>query len=237
MRRLMCWVVMKFGGTSVSTAAHWSTIADQVRERLAEGLRPMVVCSALSGISDRLESLGEAALKGRHAEGLAEIRARHLALARDLEVDGESLLSEEFHTLERLTTGLSLTGETTPRLKARMMATGEIMSTRLGAAYLQRLKLPARWWDARELLRAEEVPSDTPQRRYLSATCTAAPDPALQERMTVAEAVHLTQGFIASNSQGETVLLGRGGSDTSAAYFGARLQAQKVEIWTDVPGS
>ena len=48
--------------------------------------------------------------------------------------------------------------------------------------------------------------------------------------------VVVTQGFIASDNEGNTVLLGRGGSDTSGAYFAAKLQAQRLEIWTDVPG-
>ncbi len=232
----MQWVVMKFGGTSVSNAAHWATIAQQIRLRLSEGLRPLVVCSALSGISDRLEALVEASLRGDHEEILAEIHQRHLSLADDLEVEGRALLEQELLALERLATGISLTGECPPRLKARLMATGELMSTRLGAAFLQRLGLPVRWWDARELLRSLEAPEDTAQRQYLSACCASDPDPALQKRMATAEAVHLTQGFIASNAQGETVLLGRGGSDTSAACFGALLQACRVEIWTDVPG-
>ncbi|MCL4720403.1 MAG: bifunctional aspartate kinase/diaminopimelate decarboxylase, partial [Gammaproteobacteria bacterium] len=71
---------------------------------------------------------------------------------------------------------------------------------------------------------------------YLSATCDFAADEGLQARLAAVDGVPLIQGFIASNAKGECVLLGRGGSDTSAAYFAARLQAAALEIWTDVPG-
>src|SRR5258708_18969105 len=70
----------------------------------------------------------------------------------------------------------------------------------------------------------------------LSATCNFAPDEALQMRLTQLAPVIITQGFIASDEDGNTVLLGRGGSDTSGAYFAAKLNAARLEIWTDVPG-
>ena len=73
-------------------------------------------------------------------------------------------------------------------------------------------------------------------RDYLSAKCDAEPDANLREAFEALGGVVLTQGFIARNAWGETVLLGRGGSDTSAAYFAARLDARRIEIWTDVPG-
>jgi hypothetical protein len=71
---------------------------------------------------------------------------------------------------------------------------------------------------------------------FLSATCEFAPDPALQRQLGACPGVVVTQGFIASDGAGDTVLLGRGGSDTSAAYLAAKLVAQQLEIWTDVPG-
>jgi diaminopimelate decarboxylase/aspartate kinase len=64
------WVVLKFGGTSVSSASNWHNIAGVLRERIAAGLRPVVVHSALSGITDKLESLLAAALVGAHASVL-----------------------------------------------------------------------------------------------------------------------------------------------------------------------
>src|SRR5258708_11826400 len=74
------WVVLKFGGTSVATAERWATIAARVERRLAEGRRPLVVCSALSGISSALEEMLGLAAAGRHESALAAIRERHLRL-------------------------------------------------------------------------------------------------------------------------------------------------------------
>ncbi|HWK52178.1 MAG TPA: bifunctional aspartate kinase/diaminopimelate decarboxylase, partial [Steroidobacter sp.] len=71
---------------------------------------------------------------------------------------------------------------------------------------------------------------------YLSATCNYEPDLELQRRWSAQGTVFITQGFIASDEQGDTVLLGRGGSDTSGSYFAAKLGARRLEIWTDVPG-
>lgn len=86
------------------------------------------------------------------------------------------------------------------------------------------------------MLQAEQRHSATEKASYLSATCGFAPDAALRQRLSTASAVVVTQGFIASDAEGQTVLLGRGGSDTSAAYLAAKLSAARLEIWTDVPG-
>ena len=80
------WVVLKFGGTSVSSVANWKNIAAVVRERLAEGVRPVIVHSALSGITDRLEQLLSKALEGAWQPVMDQIEARHRDLARDLDV-------------------------------------------------------------------------------------------------------------------------------------------------------
>lgn len=231
------WIVLKFGGTSVSSRDCWETIGAQVEAILADGDRPLVVCSALSGISDRLEALIQAAPKGDFEDGIDAIRRQHLDLAAELKVDAEQLLKGEFDRLQRFALGASLTGEVSPRLHARMMALGELMSTRLGAAFLQDQGLDVGWSDARELLKAKGRKRGPGRRQFLSATCPFDNDPRLQKRLGARpEAALLTQGFIASDEQDRTVLLGRGGSDTSAAYFAAKLGADKLEIWTDVPG-
>lgn len=232
------WVVVKFGGTSVSTLARWQTIADVIAARRAEGLAVVVVCSALSGVSNLLDALLPAALEGRHAPLLQTLRQRHDALAADMGLDAQDLLRESFQELERLAVGASLVGETSPRLQARVMAQGELMATRLGAAWLNAQRdLKVCWEDARDALQAEPDPLGTPHRRYLSATCAWDHDPALSQRWASLQAdAVLTQGFIARDAEQHTVLLGRGGSDTSAAYLAARLAAARCEIWTDVPG-
>ena len=116
------------------------------------------------------------------------------------------------------------------------MAIGELMATRLGCAALEKAGIPVAWLDARDLLTSRSRNGAQHARDYLTATCDNDAEPEMRERIAAAGEVVLTQGFIASNRNGETVLLGRGGSDTSAAYFAARLQAQRLEIWTDVPG-
>jgi diaminopimelate decarboxylase/aspartate kinase len=229
------WVVLKFGGTSVSTPERWGTIASLAERRRTEGLRPLIVCSALAGISNRLDEMLALAVEDRHETVLADVRQRHLALGTALGLDAEDLLGGDFEELSRLTLAASLLREAGPRLRARVLAFGELMSTRLGAAFLN-ARIPTAWLDARSCLVAREDPRIGP-RAYLSATCDHERDEELLERLArEPAAVAVTQGFIARNAVGETVLLGRGGSDTSASYFAARLGAARCEIWTDVPG-
>ena len=233
------WIVCKFGGTSVSTRSRWDTIARIAQAHREAGRRPFLVCSAVSGISDQLEALLEAAQDGDPAPVLDRIRARHEALADDLDVEAH-VLDEGFAALDGFVETATQAATIEPRLRAAVMATGELLSTRLGAAFLNRMDLATRWLDARELLKAQDEQSVTPARRYLSATCVHYPDAIAQAhlagRAEEGTDVFITQGFIASNAIGETVLLGRGGSDTSAAYFAAKLDAERLEIWTDVPG-
>ncbi|MFN3201194.1 MAG: bifunctional aspartate kinase/diaminopimelate decarboxylase [Bradymonadia bacterium] len=232
------FVVLKFGGTSVATADRWRTIADLVRQRQAEGLIPVVVCSALSGISDLLQRLLDDALAERHTETLAEIEARHAALAEALGLEGLPAEVRSAHALlERLTLGASLAGEYTPRMQARVMAQGELMSTQLGAAWLSASGVQVTWVDARSCLSTAADPDRPLAARYLDARVEDHADEALAARLSAYKAV-ITQGFIAAGPGGETALLGRGGSDTSGALFTARLSPKvaRLEIWTDVPG-
>ncbi|AMN46963.1 aspartate kinase [Steroidobacter denitrificans] len=230
------WVVLKFGGTSVSSAANWKNIADVLRERLAEGLRPLVVHSALSGITDRLEQLLSLAISNDWAPVMDQIEQRHRDLARDLGVIPSPDLEEQFKRLRQIASGVALVGEVSERLRARVLAQGELMATRLGAAFLATQGLDVQWIDARTVLKSEPRAHASLRASYLSATCAYEPDHLLQQRWSSSGSVWISQGFIASDEKGETVLLGRGGSDTSASYFAAKLQACRLEIWTDVPG-
>jgi len=235
------WVVLKFGGTSVSTPERWRTIAGLAARRIADGLRPLIVCSALSGISNQLEALLGLAVEGRHEEALAALRQRHLELGAGLGIDAAGRLADDFDELSRLALAASLLREAGPALKARVMAFGELMSTRLGAAFLESQGIATAWLDARTALEAREDPLAFGPRAYLSATCDFERDferdSELSARLAALPcAAILTQGFIARNREGQTVLLGRGGSDTSASYLAARLGAERCEIWTDVPG-
>jgi diaminopimelate decarboxylase/aspartate kinase len=230
------WTVLKFGGTSVSTAESWATIAGLIRNRLADGLHPVIVHSALRGVSNALEETLQEAAAGKSSDDLAQIREQHYELAESLGIDGPALLDKRLHELEQLIAGVRLVREVSVRVRVRIMAIGELMATCLGAEYLRSVGLPVVWVDARDFLTS--VGSSGGQRAldYLAAKCESNPDVEFQKRLQSTGDVILTQGFIARNEWGETVLLGRGGSDTSASYFAARLQAQRLEIWTDVPG-
>jgi diaminopimelate decarboxylase/aspartate kinase len=96
--------------------------------------------------------------------------------------------------------------------------------------------LDVAWLDIRDYLESTPLRDQTERARFISARCDFSPDKALQQRFAALEGVVLSQGFIARNAQGETVLLGRGGSDTSAAYLAGKLESRRLEIWTDAPG-
>ncbi len=230
------WVVLKFGGTSVSTSQNWSNIASVIRERQAAKLRPVVVHSALSGITDRLEALLAAALAGKHGGVLEGIESKHRDLARSLNVVPGEAFEAFLAELRRIADSLAENRELSERVRARVMAMGELLATTLGAAYLNAAGIATVWVDARRVLRAEARDAVSVKAGYLSATCDYAPDAELQNAWGALQGVVLTQGFIAANDAGDTVLLGRGGSDTSGAYVAAKLAAVRLEIWTDVPG-
>jgi diaminopimelate decarboxylase/aspartate kinase len=235
------FVVLKFGGTSVSSVTNWNNIATVLRARLKDGLKPMIVHSALSGITDRLEQLLALADIGGNSKGdwqsaMEQIEQRHRQLAKDMGVTPSAELEDQFQRLRQIASGIALVGEVSERLRARVMAQGELMATRLGAAYLQSLGFDVEWIDARTVLKAEQRRNANVRSSYLSAICNFEPDAALQARCSQANKVWITQGFIASDDSGDTVLLGRGGSDTSGSYFAAKLAAKRLEIWTDVPG-
>ncbi len=230
------WVVLKFGGTSVSNLANWRHIAAVVRSRLAAGTRVLVVHSAISGITDKLETLLAAALAGTHERTLTDIEQRHRDLAAELGVEVSAELQQHFSELRHAAAGVALTGEVSDRTRARVMASGELMATELGARFLGAQGIETQWWDARRGLHSEVRVAASARANFLSATCEYSTDAALKAQLDALRGVVITQGFIASDAAGDTVLLGRGGSDTSAAYFAAKLLAVRLEIWTDVPG-
>jgi len=230
------WVVLKFGGTSVSSLANWRNIAAIVRKRVTAGESPVIVHSALSKITDSLEALLQQSLAGQPGPMLAMIRARHVDLARDLGIEMPAGVERHLVDLEKITAGVSLVGEVSDPVRARVMATGELMATELGAAFLNAQGIATTLVDARGILRAVDRRGASDRSSMLSATCEFTYDEAISRQLATHGTVVLTQGFIASDDDGRIVLLGRGGSDTSAAYIAAKLAAIRLEIWTDVPG-
>jgi bifunctional diaminopimelate decarboxylase / aspartate kinase len=234
-RSASSWVVVKFGGTSVSTLANWRNVALVVKRRLASGNRVLVVHSAISKITDMLEKLLVAAQAGNPDEALAAIEDRHRQLTTELGLDVSPQLQGYFDELRQMANGIALVRELSDRTRARVMANGELMATEIGSRFLKAQGIDVAWMDARDMLSAEDRGASA-KASVLSATCSFAPDAALEQKLDAATPVVITQGFIARDREGNTCLLGRGGSDTSAAYLGAKIRARAIEIWTDVPG-
>lgn len=231
------WVVLKFGGTSVAHAERWDRIADRAGE-LIDRNRVWIVISALAGVSDDLAEATRDAAAGRRSHAPRRIRRRHeeLADALGLAAEFRDPVDRLLRRLDSWLKGVRLTREASPRLRAEILAVGELASTHLGLGALMIRGVRAVRLDARDLLRSGSSPADTDHSRFLDARVDVAHDPGDAERLASGMGVVLTQGFIASTPDGETCLLGRGGSDTSGALFAALLGAEELEIWTDVPG-
>jgi bifunctional diaminopimelate decarboxylase / aspartate kinase len=231
---------MKFGGTSVATLPRWQNIRELVASRRAEGARVLVVVSALTGITDALKQLCMQGDRGKRNEAAQAITQRHYELLEHMQLALPDTLGARLHDLAVLADeGAAALGELA--WQAQVQAHGELMSSALGAAFLSHSGLPTQWLDARDCLAAIALPNQNERTRLLSSMVDSRPDPVLAARLAEQGEVFITQGFIARESKtdkgtGRTVLLGRGGSDTSASYFGALLKAQRVEIWTDVAG-
>jgi bifunctional diaminopimelate decarboxylase / aspartate kinase len=235
MRSASSWIVLKFGGTSVSSLENWRNIAHVVRQRRAAGARVLVVHSALSGITDRLQTLLDSVHAGSRETLLAAIEESHRRLAHELGIGVSEKLARRFAELRQITASGASAGATSDQTRARVLSSGELMATEIGARYLASAGIDVEWEDARDMLLAN-ARGAADKAAMLSATCSFSPDAALEESLSKRAAVIVTQGFIARDSEGNTVLLGRGSSDTSAAYLAAKLRAARLEIWTDVPG-
>lgn len=231
------WTVLKFGGTSVDSAERWATIAGRIRELLPRH-RVWVVVSALDGATEHLESLVRTSLTGKASRDLARLVQEHNRLASEcgLSAEAAAVLDPVWANLKRWGEGIRLTGEAPPRLEARVLASGEMASSRLGAKILEQQGLSPVWVDSTRLLVSEPREVETEELRFLRARVRTGPDPDRAEKEAPGAEVVICPGFIARTPEGETCLLGRGGSDTSASLLAVLLEAAFLEIWTDVPG-
>lgn len=203
--------------------------------------QPVVVTSALSGVTDLLDRAFTAAAAGRHDEVdpiLADVERRHrwavdgLGLAGGARHALELDLDGRFSDLRARIRSVRILGEGTPRARDGVLAEGEQCASRILVAALVAAGLDARHVDPQDVM-----PTD-------DAFGAARPDLVrLPERagerlrpLLAAGAVPVTGGFVGQSPAGETTTLGRGGSDTSAAMLGLALGAEEVEIWTDVDG-
>src|SRR6056297_1986425 len=226
------WRVLKFGGSSVSRPAHWEQIARRVTETLDAGRSVVVVVSAIRGITDLLEARATGQLGLDDQALIEDVRRRHVDLLASLELSTE-LIDPEIDTLAEL---LRLDARDAPAWHAQVIAMGEMMSSRIGTHWLADQSLPAEWLDPREFLISQEQPHKRSSSHYLSADCPIHSGDHLKAALARRKPVQVMPGFIAANARGETVVLGRGGSDTSATLIAAMLDAERVEIHSDVPG-
>jgi len=229
------WLVLKFGGTSVSRRHRWDTIGRLAKKRADEQqARVLVVVSALSGVTNELTAIADGAADS--AERVAKLEQRHREFVAELELDADAVLGARLAALRGLLDDPRAASRSLD-WQAEVLGQGELLSSTLGAAYLAAQGLDFGWMDARHWLQASILPNQSAWSQRLSVSCATAPDSDWRRAFAAQEPrMLLTQGFIARHGDGGTAILGRGGSDTSAAYFGALLGAQRVEIWTDVPG-
>ncbi|MCH8258330.1 MAG: bifunctional aspartate kinase/diaminopimelate decarboxylase, partial [Proteobacteria bacterium] len=147
------WIVMKFGGTSVSTAQCWSTICEQARVNLAGGKRVMIVVSALSGTTNLLTRLTEGPAREESDEIVSEMRENHQQLCCALGLTPSTACEQYWSDLHDLLPhpGSTLMGAE----KALLLAHGELLSSQIGFEVLMAAQLDPVWQDARNLLQAE----------------------------------------------------------------------------------
>jgi bifunctional aspartokinase / homoserine dehydrogenase 1 len=224
--------VLKFGGTSVTGAAQIDVVARVVRER-AGAAAPVLVVSAFAGVTDALRAAVVAAARGEWRPHLEQIIERHEALATDLlRLEMPKVLprlAQYREELGRLLQGMELLGETSARTLDVVQSFGERMSAELIAEALTARGIRASACDARRLIVTDA---------HFGEAAVAWADTAVSVRRHFADAheVQVVTGFIGATAQGDTTTLGRGGSDYTAAILGATLDAEAVEIWTDVEG-
>lgn len=231
----MALIVTKFGGTSVSTRESWNNILHIAKKHLETGNKPIIVCSAIVQASNNLEKIINEALLNKHHDLHKEVINNYYKLAKELELD-TNIIDDELEKLKQWLTGIALLKQAPAKTHAQILSLGELMVTRLGHAFLEKNGLKCLWFDARQALTSISTSRDD-NFNYCSARCSSDFNKELANKFSKCDSeVIITQGFIAANQKGETVLLGRGGSDTSAALFAAILNASACEIWTDVPG-
>jgi aspartate kinase len=234
-------VVMKFGGTSVADPDAITRLIGIVRQQRqrSNGRAPVVVVSALGGVTDQLVAVAHMAEEGELDPAAAALHAlidRHVAVATAITSESRTAVlaevKKELDELKSLVHALAVLREVSPRSLDAVLAAGEIVSSRIVAAALADHGVPSVWVDARTVLATDA--EHTGAAPDMIETCERA-------RARVAPAsgagsVVVLGGFIGATSNGVTTTLGRGGSDYSAAIFGACLGADEIQIWTDVDG-
>ena len=231
-------IVMKFGGSSVESAAAIQRVAGIVKARAAR--QPVVVVSAMGKTTNRLLALASDAVAGRRDEALAQLRslreyhfenALPLANVED-EVGLGQMLDKHFEELGELVRGLAVLGELTPRSVDAISSYGERLSSNIVAVAFRNAGMDAVHVDARRVMvtdRRHTQAAPLAEPTYARLCAEVAP-------LALAGKVVVMGGFIGANEDGATTTLGRGGSDYTASLVGAGIGAEEIEIWTDVDG-
>jgi aspartate kinase len=230
-------VVMKFGGTSVRDV-------DAVRRVVAivgaERRPRLLVVSALAGVTDALLEIASQIEGGQEEtakDAVRELRRRHremASLVREPESRAALLadLDARFDELEAIVHALAVIEEVSPRSRDTIVSFGEISSSAIVAAALEDAGTPSRAVDPRRVLVTNgEHGSAQPDVEATDTRLREVVTPLLEDGI-----VPVVGGFVGASASGLTTTLGRGGSDYSAALFGAGLRAEEIQIWTDVDG-
>jgi aspartokinase/homoserine dehydrogenase 1 len=228
--------VLKFGGSSVANSENIRKVIKITGDRRSRG-KAVVVVSALGGTTDALINCGTLASQANEEYKiiLKQIEQRHLDTVKELipiqQQSGVlSLVKTICNEMEDICNGVFLLGELSARTKDRIVSFGELLSSRIIHAAFSVSGFASAWKDSRELIRTNadygHAQVDMLPTEKAIRTCVAS---------TTAECL-IVPGFIASDAQGSTTTLGRGGSDYTAALFAATLEADFFEIWTDVSG-
>lgn len=234
-------VVMKFGGTSVGSAERLAGVAEIVRAQVKRGNQVIVVLSAMSGVTNTLLAALRESANGNIAKLLQtrdELLKKHLdvinALVRD-ETARQNLTTTTTDALDRfedLCSSIYVLGEITPRATDAVGSLGERLLVPIATQAFNDAGLRAQWVAANELIMTDD--------NFVAAS------PFMDETRVQARAkllpilengsVAVTTGFIGATKKGILTTLGRGGSDYTATIIGAALDADEVQIWTDVNG-
>ncbi|MBZ5674310.1 MAG: lysine-sensitive aspartokinase 3 [Acidobacteriia bacterium] len=223
-------IVMKFGGTSVESAEAIARVAGIVRARLDR--KPVVVVSAMGKTTNKLLAIAADAVAGELKPALAklaELREFHVRESAGLGTD--DVVEAHFQDLDALVRGLAVMRELTPRATDAISAYGERISSLIVAAHLRRCGMNAAHVDSRSVI-------VTDRRHTQAAPLFDETNRRLRETLVpmLDHSVVVMGGFIASNEDGVTTTLGRGGSDYTASIVGAGIGAEEIQIWTDVDG-
>lgn len=218
---------MKFGGSSVESAAAIERVAGIVRAR--RDRHPVVVVSAMGKTTNRLLSIAHHAVNGHRDDALREVLALRDFHLRESGM--ERTVDSHFQELTELTKGLAVLGELTPRSIDAISSFGERLSSLIVANHFEKLGMKVHHVDARKVI-------TTDNRHTQAAPLFDVTYERLEEVIPplAREAVVVMGGFIGATEQGATTTLGRGGSDFTASIVGAGIGAEEIQIWTDVDG-